>query len=231
MRVGAAFGVFLCSLIFYSRGDMFKSLLICFLASFLHYSVIPLALLLFLSPFFLRVKRNQFLGLSVAGIVFLSVTVFAVLYFTLMIFFSALDFRVYLIDVIDSALNWILPSRLYEGYFGSDFFPVTTLSMKMVLSVVLTIISIFVLLCGFLKKEWIYYFSCFMVVFSFWVYLFLGHLGVFSERLAEILLLFIIVVLDGTIKGSRTVGLFLFFIVFSVFLLNLLTRASYFKLL
>jgi len=229
MRVGAAFGVFLVSLVFYDRNDHFKFIVTCVLASLLHYSIIPLALLLLLSPVFFKFKYEKFLGMSLAGIVFLLVTVFMIMFFFLMSFFPVLDFRFVFIESLYNLFSWVLPSRIYTGYVGSAFTPAASFSMKLVLSVVLSIISIVALLCGLLKKSWIYYFSGLMVIFSFWIYFFIGHMGVFAERLAEIFLLFIIVVLDGVIEKNRVLGLSLFYIVLSAFLVNLVTRASYFE--
>lgn len=229
MRAGTALGVFLVALVFYSREETLKSLVVCFLASFIHYSIIPLVILLFSSPILFKIKCKQFLGLSLFGFSFSVITIFFIFYFVLMSFFPVLDFRYVFIDMIYSTLNWILPSRIYEGYFGVNGLPVAIVSMKQVLSIFLATISVTILIFGLLKREWIYYFSCFMVISSFWVYFFFGNLGVITERLSEILLLFIIVVIDGVIKSNKAMGYFLFCIISSVFLINLLTRASYFE--
>jgi hypothetical protein len=185
--------------------------------------------LLFSSPVLFNIKCKQFLGLSLFGFYFSVITIFFIFYYVLMSFFPVLDFRYVFIDMIYSTLNWSLPSRIYEGYIDVNRLPVAIVSMKQVLSIFLTIISVTILIFGLLKREWIYYFSCFMVISSFWVYFFFGNLGVISERLSEMLLLFIIVVIDGVIKSNKAMGYFLFCIISSVFLINLLTRASYFK--
>jgi len=230
MRVGAALGVFLISLIFYNRGEVLKALLACLLATILHYSIILLVIFLFLSPIFFRARSKQFLGLSLAGVIYLIVTACAVCFFTLTLLFPDLEFR-FINEIFDSVSYWILPSRIYEGYFSSNLTSVATFTLKTALSLVLTIISICLLLFDLVKKEWIYYFSSFMVVFSFWIYFFLGGVAaVAAGRLAGLCLLFIIVLLDGVINKNKAVGLFLYFLIFFIFSLNLLMRSSYFNL-
>jgi len=232
MRAGASIGIFLLSVLFYNKRLYFKSFLFSILAISLHLSAIPLVILLYASSlFFHKSPFDPDYRLSVLGLCLYVLSFVFMLFHVFLIILPVIDLRSILFEVTHGLLHLFLPSRLYEGYIIKLQIADKSFSMKEVLSLIFSFICICFSFSNMMSKNWIYRFSNYMVVFSFWVYFFFGFLGLAAERLAELLILFMIIVVDGVIKKNKYLGWGLYISLIVVFLCNIIFRAAYFKFL
>lgn len=227
MRAGAGFGVFLLSIVFYKDDKKLLSAVCIAVAVSLHYSIVFLFVLSFFSVLFIRNKKSS---VSMFGLLFLALTLVMIIYSVVSFVFPVVDFKPHFFSFFYGLAELVLPDRIYQGYFEYLNLEPYTPSMKQVLSLLLSFLTVLILFFKLISREWFYYYSCLMVIYGSWLYFFFAQFGVVVERMSELLILFFIFVVDGVIKKNARIGYAFFGFVFLVFFVNLSTRVTYIQL-
>lgn len=224
MRASSALGLFLVFLTLYYKGaSSWKVLLALVLSLSFHYSMIVLFFCFILSESLLRMGRYKNLALDLLSIFMILVSCYIVIGFFISVP-SLVSF------MSKSSLSFLIPSRIYEGYFLNDDGVFST-SSKMLLSASFTVVVSFLLLTRNLALDKAYFFSSISILISSLIYFSIGTLEVVADRLSELCIIFVIVVADGLLKKKRYFGICFYFAILLIFSYNTVFRATYFSFL
>ncbi|WP_135445154.1 EpsG family protein [Vibrio tasmaniensis] len=223
MRAATGLGLFLIFVSLYIRGEklLYCIIFLCLSIAF-HYSMIVLLPSLLIVRFLASPYNNRYALLGGVSALTTIVSIYLLINFSLKI--------PSVITLLNNPrLFSFIPERIFQGYFvlvGNMSPP----SSKMIFSSFLSLIVSVLVFLKYIPNNRLHIFSALTVMLGSWVYLFLGSFGVVADRLAELCMIFIIVVLDGLLRKKLVMGLFFYSIILLIYSYNLVFRATYYSI-